>query len=249
MQLLDVATVHQGNGHWMVGWEEMQRACMAQVDVADPCDLTGALTVVGGDADTVKYTIKPFAITATMDMPVSCSAADDEGWLDKAIQSANEMTLTRALYTQMFMEYDNWVGAVGTIESPLSTGNFILADSTVEARNTWLETVAGERPIMHVSPYAAPGLVREGVLQITGSKGEAFSIYGDPVIIGDGYLAEPPVWFSGPIDIYLSAAEVYVGRETKKNQVVYVANQLAAIDIAPCEIVRVGPVPAPSPEG
>lgn len=252
MQLLDVATVHQGNGQWMQGWEAVARGCATSLFFAEPCDSDSQRKIIDPDAESVKYAVTPFGIVATMEFPVNCGASDDESWLSKAIQAENELAITRALYVPVASQAsENWVGAAGVTEVPYGTGTFPLADSTVLARQTWIEQnmASGDsagHPIMHVSPYAAPGMVRDGVLQIAGSKNEAFSIFGDPVVIGDGYLPGPPVWFSGPIDVYISTAEVYGIPNAKANRITWGANQIAAIDIAPCMIVRVGGVtPAP----
>lgn len=249
MQLLDVATVHQGNGQWMQGWEATARACATDLAFADPCESDDQREIINSSDESVKYKVTPFGIVATMEFPVNCASPDDEGWLDKAIQSENELSLTRALYVPVTSgTSENWVGAAGVTEVAYGTGGFPLADSTVKARETWISQVMGGKPdghpIMHVSPYAAPGLVRDGVLAIL-DKGPV-SVFGDPVVIGDGYLEGPPVWFSGPVDVYLSTAQIFGIPSGRNNRVSWGANQIAAIDIAPCMIVRVGGVtPAP----
>lgn len=248
-RLLDVAEVHRGDGQWMMGWEDRALGCAGQMWFNDPCAADGDIAIIG-DPDAprppVTYKVQPFGIVATLEMPVNCYRLDDMAWLEKAVDQENELAVTSALVTEVLtgVEYQNWVGADGVTEV---TGANLVA-GTIDARQTWIKQVMGGdkggQPIMHVSPWAAPDLMNGGIIQVAGNKGEAFSIYGDPVVIGDGYGQKPPVFFTGPLDIYISSVQNMEGPiiNTKNNRASLLVNQMAAIDVAPCTIVRVGPL-------
>jgi hypothetical protein len=120
-----------------------------------------------------------------------------------------------------------------------------LVDGTIAARRLWKQTVTSTdgKPYMHVPPSLAPMLQTGGVLLQTGPE-EVSSIWGEPVIIGDGYeerATTPRVFFTTKPKVRLSGVNssgtLY---DRRLNTTSINLNEFGAVDIAPCSIVRVG---------
>ena len=242
MKLLDVADVQQGvSGSWGRGHDEDSRECAVDLDLVDACDPSYIQTVVAGGNGGV-YSVMPFGILANLQQPVNCWRPDDEAWLQKVLAKGNELALTRALIFQPVADSVNWVGADDVIE--VAASNDLVADLAT-AWTTWHQHVLSEDdPIIHVSPGSVGELVKGGLLMIDKDKG-VISAYGAPVVVGVGYSNDiPPVFVTGKIDIRLSSVELAPGDPvlSRRNWVNIIATQVAEIDLAPCTVVRVGPV-------
>ncbi|MGB8380589.1 MAG: PKD domain-containing protein [Dermatophilaceae bacterium] len=240
MKLLDAATVIHGDGNWMLGWEAEDRTCIVDVRLVDACDPSGGGAVVdGADTNTV-YKVVPFVVEAQMTRSVLCERDDDASWLSQALRDIDEQALGRALVIEPVAGSQTWVGADGVTEVPAPDTADELASATAAARRAWFDHNIGV-PIMHVAPEGVPALVAAGIL-ISVPDGELVSVWGDPVASSPGYTPTPPVFFTGPVTVYLGSASADMYRATRMNNVVNLGLQPAAVDVSPCSIVRLGPL-------
>jgi hypothetical protein len=252
MRLLDVATVKQGTGEWYRGWETDSRACAIAVNLADACDPEQGGVLLDGGGTTI-YTTLPFGIVGELDRPVNCMRDDDESWVNEAIVSVQEYALGRALVVESVAGTEAWIGADAVTEEGTGdpAADIDFADEIAVVRKVWFTKAVNPdgdplgQPIMHVQPSFAPALVRAGVLAITTDG--LVSVWGDQVVVNAGYeyTDNPPVFFSGPITIYLSSVEtggLLVSNRNNKTRVI--ATQIAVVDMDPCAIVRYGPMAA-----
>jgi hypothetical protein len=139
-----------------------------------------------------------------------------------------------------------WVGDAGvqTVTLGVTPTDAALATAVMAGRAQWFASVTSKdgNPVMHVPPSMAPALVRGGVLFGT-PDGEVHSIAGDKVVVGAGYdITTPHVFFTGDVIIRMTDVDDEGGSLYRKrlNEKVDARNMAAAIDIAPCAIVRVG---------
>lgn len=238
MKLLEVAALNPPlqntrDARWELGYNAEARACGVQIDLEEACDtatvpLVGTVTSAAGH-----YKVVPFAIRGFLRRSVMCSRDDDVSWFKAAFTGAMEYAISRALVIQPAAGAQTWIGDTGAQN----------AASVTAARALWFSTVVSTtgNPIMHVPPSLAPGLVTAGVLMITTDG--VHSIFGDPVVIAPGYeKASAQVFFTGDIGVHLSGVDDEGGLlyRPQLNTDVIPFNQIAAIDVAPCSIVRVG---------
>jgi hypothetical protein len=177
---------------------------------------------------------------------VQCVQDSDREWWRTAFGASIEYALTRALVIEPVAGSETWVGAAGvqTVALGASPTDAALATAVMAGRAQWFATVTSRtaKPIMHIPPSMAPALVRGGVLFGT-PDGEVHSIVGDRVVVGDGYdIATPHVFFTGEIIIHLAPVDDEGGPLPipRLNDLTDFKNVIAAIDVAPCGIVRVG---------
>jgi hypothetical protein len=244
MKLLEAAQVNQGSERWTSGYNSTARECGVNLRLTDACEET-SVDLVGTDASEASaYHVNPFSIEAQLNRSVLCERPDDQAWVEKALEANLEYPLSRALVIQPIAETDSWLNHADVQEVALA-GN--TADNyrtaVVAARKLWYESVLSleGQPIFHVPPSIAPILVTAGVLQIDGG-GKAVTIWGEPVVISNGYeMSTPRAFFTGPIKIeYTSVQSNDILRHARMNNSSIVANVLAIVDTPPCAIVRIG---------
>jgi hypothetical protein len=184
-------------------------------------------------------------VEAELRRGVLCERADDQAWVEKALEASLELALSRALVIQPIAGTTSWLGDSGV--ASVALGGSPTADdygaAVMAARQQWINTVVSLEggPIMHVPPSLVLTLVKAGVLQMN-QQGEAATILGDKVVIAPGYdRAGARVFFSGSIKIaYMPIDSNDLLRRVRTNDSVVVANTVAIVDTAPCAIVRVG---------
>lgn len=260
MKLLDAATVVTGTGTWTRGWDSTERGCggvtvyLAECDPAVTADVVGDSTDLGDGSECPVHRVQPFGAVATLVLNTRNEAADDFDWLANALRSGAELPVARGLLVRQGVG-ETWLGnpAVQEIPAPVLTDPAAVAKAVSDARVAYFAKAFGlGDPILHVNPANLLALRDARVVELDPSSGLDRSIWGDPVVISEGYYdipgmtATPPAFFTGPIEITLSE----VNREDivvshRRNRLMYQATLLAAIDTAPCGIVRLGPAPAP----
>lgn len=246
MKLLEVASVNPDDMRWNQGYNATARQCNVQAELADACE-TDTIPLVG-DVDSFgpgSYKVLPFPVQAFLRLPVSCEKGDDESWFREAFEKFQERAITRALVVQPIAGAETWVGDtnVQTVTLAGSATDAQLETAIFAARELWFATVfsASASPILHVPPSLTARLKRIGILEATpeGTK----TITEDRLVIGNGYdVATPHVFWTGEIVVRLSDIEDRDGRvrRARMNDSVIPLDELGAIDVAPCSIVRVG---------
>lgn len=249
MKLLDAANVNPDDRRWMLGDNRSSRACGVQVSLEDPCDPAIIQMVNSNTTRPGSYYVSPFAIRARLTRPVTCAEPDDLSWTLAALNEVTEMALGRALVTQVNDAAESWVGGTGVQNvviagAPTPTAAQ-LGTAISAAREQWFKTVVspGGPPILHVPPKMLIAAEASGAVKVTGPE-EVISIWGQPVVVNPGYdIAAPYIFFTPakPV-IWLSDVDDEGGAVSKAqiNQTDIFANRIAAIDIPPCAIVRVG---------
>lgn len=264
MKLLDAAEVEiKARGGWEQGWNGDPRGCGGvSIYIQDPCEPATTSDVVGTEADenTVDqcaYRVIPFGYVAEMRRNVRMAQEDDGAWLAKALKASSEIPVARGLLVQIGVAGrlgDTWIGnpEATQIAAPALTDQAAVGTAVGAARTAFFSKTIGVQPILHVSSAAATALVQADVVGFSPVDGEAKTIWGDPVVISEGYdpipgmTALPVAFFTGPVKITLSDVnEEDVIQATRLNRVMFQASQIAAIDTLPCAIVRIGPAPAP----
>lgn len=236
MRLLDMAEVHVGDGHWMKGWEAEDRAPGLDIEVFDPC---GALdvSVVDSVGPTSPYRIEPFGVKAGFPRSLMCSQDDDEKWLDKTVKDTLERAIGLAMCVNHSEGTETWIGDDDVVEET-STGT--MSTDVASARATWLANNPGT-PTLHVSDDLLPGLLGAHIIVADPKEGIA-TVWGDPVVNSPGYLTGVAFW-SGPVEIYVSSTDTDMIFNVRNNASRVIGNLIAAIDMSPYQIVRVGAAP------
>lgn len=257
MKLLDAANVNpadqlQGQP-WLSGYYGVARECAVHMEIEDPCPADWAVpgagaTAIVGDVDSRKanYWVQPFPIRSFLRQSVKCEQGDDKDWFLAAVKGHLDYAVSRGLVTQYASNQDVWTGDAGVQTVPIgaATAPGRLA-AVIAARKQWFASVvsAVDAPILHVPPSMAPELVTSGVLAVNGPE-DVHSVWGDRVVISAGYdeAATPRAFFSGEIIVRLTGVDDEGGPlyDRRINDYTLSANQFAAIDLAPCAIVRVG---------
>jgi hypothetical protein len=243
--LLEVATVNPDDGReWRLGYDQTARECNVQVEFAEACD-TNYIALVGDENSfgPGQYKVVPFILEAFLRQGILCQEPDDGAWFRASFEGIAEYAFTRALVIQAVPGTESWIGdnsvqvqtLAGSTDANLETG-------ITAARALWLSTVVTPdgKPIMHVPPSMVYRLVRLGMLLAT-TEGKVYSPMGDKVVVGDGYDANPHVFFTGPIVIRTGPVKVEEDLiHARMNDTTIAGDHLGMIDVAPCSIVVVG---------
>lgn len=258
MKLLDAANVTtRGAGNWERGTDTDTRGCGGVTVYLGDCDPDVAHDVIGDSTDLVGtpdcgYRVIPFPIVATLTRGTRDSRDDDQNWLADALKEASEIPVARGLMIQQG-NTDTWIGndVVEEIPAP-ALGDKPAVQGAVDAgRRLFFRKTFGLKPIFHVNPGNMIALKDAGIISIDPVTGDDRTIWGDPVVISEGYYNidgmtdNPAAFWTGPIDITLSEVKPEdVIQVTRQNRVLHQVTMLAQIDTAPCAMVRIGPAPA-----
>lgn len=246
MKLLEAARVNQDSLNlYGAGYYSDTRECGLQVRLTDACEEESIELIGDENSASGTYYVKPFAVEAELRRGVRCERADDQSWVEKALEASLEYALSRALVIQPIAGTTSWLGDAGvqsvTLPGSPTADNY--GTAVMEARKKWFDSVVSLEggPILHVPPSLVLTLVKAGVLQMN-QDGEAATILGDKVVIAPGYdRTGAAVFFSGQIKIaYMPIDSNDLLRRARTNDSVVVANTVAIVDTAPCAIVRVG---------
>jgi hypothetical protein len=258
VKLLDAAEVKPGTGDWTRGWDTEQRGCGGLSIFLSECDPEVTADVVGDaenlDADeNCGYRVIPFGFVATMVRNTRAARDDDEQWLANTLRDNAEIPVSRGLLVRQGIA-DTWIGNpdVDEVPAPAPGDNDALATAITDARRLFFGKTFGLQPILHTNPTSAIRLRKAGVIELDPANGEDRTPWGDPVVISAGYYdipglsPVPPAFFTGPIEITLSDVNAEdIVRSVRRNKVMYQTTMMAAIDTAPCAMVRIGAAPGP----
>jgi hypothetical protein len=262
VKLLDAAEVlPRGTGDgWSQGWDGDSRVCSGIHVYLSECDPAVTADVLGTEADIETdcgYRVIPFGIVAELDRKTIMARDDDADWLRKSLQDSAELPVSRGLLVRQGWGSalgDTWLGNpnVASVPAPTLTDLDAVAASVSESRRIFFQKTIGIQPILHVNPAQAVRLKKAGVVDLDPVNGENRTAWGDPVVISEGYYdipdltATPMAFWTGPIQITLSDVnKEEVIRAVRQNRERYQVTMLAAIDTAPCAMVRIGAAPAP----
>jgi hypothetical protein len=256
MKLLDAANVNPQDAHagrWLDGYHGVSRECAVHIEVEDPCPPDwevpeGNATELVGDVDSRKanYLVRPFPIRSFLRQSVSCQQDDDAAWFQAAVKAHLDYVVSQGLVRQFASDQETWVGDSGVQSVAIGTATAAgrLA-AVIAGRKLWFSTVVSraEAPLLHVPPSLAPELVTSGVLAVNGPE-DVHSVWGDKVVISAGYdeATTPHAFFTGEVIVRLGTPSDEGGGvyDRRINNYTLSANQWAAIDLAPCAIVRIG---------
>lgn len=262
MKLLDAAEVETRGGDWSLGWDGEVRGCGGTTVWLSECDPDVVGDVVGDSSDLLGdtecgYRVIPFGIIATLARNTRNAREDDATWLARALREGSEIPVARGLLLQQgrgTVLGDTWLGNpdVDEVTAPAMGDAAAVRAAVSEARRMFFRKTFGMTPLLHVNPDNALDLKAAGVIQLDPVTGDDRSVWGDPVVISEGYYdvagmtANPAAFFTGPIKITLSEVNAEdVATASRQNRVLQEVTRLAAIDTPPCAIVRIGPAPTP----
>lgn len=224
-------------------WNVSARECGVQMLITEACDPTPEeISLVGDDTTTPgEFKVVSFPILGLFRRGRFCELPDDLDWFDAAFEGNLELAATWALTVEHAAGSTSWTNGTGvqTVSLAGSPTDVQRVAAIEEGRRLWLKTVSTPQkkqgPIMHVPPVLAPMLKVQGVLDNADRN-----IWGDRVVIGDGYDEHPQVFWTGPITIYLGHRTTEATPKVRTNDELTSADQVMAIAIPPCSIVRVG---------
>lgn len=230
MRLLEYAEVVIGNGHWMKGWQTEDRMEGLSVETFDVCGVATKVVVAGGGVN--RYEVRPFGIKAGFPRSLMCTQEDDEAKLREATKAATEPGVGVALCYEAAEGNDTWIGDNGVwTAADIATG-----------RQVWLDHNVG-RPALHLADDMVLAAVNDPANRVVLPVGDEFrTIWGDPVVNSPGYLPGAVFW-TGPITVYLSTVDTDLLYNARNNDARVVANVVAAVDMPPGQVVRIGAVP------
>lgn len=222
-------------------WNLSTRECGVQILITEVCDSTPEEIALVGDDDSApgEFKVVSFPILGLFRRGRFCEQDDDMDWFDDAFEANLELAATWALTVEHAAGSTSWTNGAGVQTVALAaTPTDAQVVAAVEAgRRQWVKSVStrDKRPIMHVPPQLAPMLKVQGVLDNADKN-----IWGDRVVIGDGYDEHPQVFWTGPINIYLGERTTEQTPKARTNDELTTADQVMAIAVPPCSIVRVG---------
>jgi hypothetical protein len=260
VNLFDAATVKTGTGDWHLGWDGDSRVCGNFAMYLSECDPDTIADVIGSQEDTEAatdcgYRVIPYGLIAEFTRNVRSERDDDPDWLRESFMESAEIGVARGLLVRQgrgAARSDVWLGNPDVEGLPgvdLADANATAA-AVSEGRRRFFGKTFGIKPILHVNPTNAIALKKAGVVELDPVNGEDRTAWGDPVVMSNGYYdipdltAVPSTFWTGPLDITLSEIKPEdVVRAARRNQVLFQASMLAAIDTDPCAMVRIGPAP------
>jgi len=228
MRLLEYATVVVGNGHWMKGWQEQDRMSALDIKVFDPCGVGDVPLIESEGADL--YDIRPFGIKAGIHRSLTCSEDDDQKWLREITKLAAEPGVGLAACIEAAAGNDTWIG----------DGNVNEAATIQAGRVLWKTHNVGP-PALHLADDKVVTALTSHEILAVGDQ--MVTAWGDPVVNSPGYKQGAAFW-TGPIIVYLSDIDTDMLYNVRNNDGRVIANLVAALDMPPNQIIRIGAVPA-----
>ena len=260
MKLLDAAEVNtRAPGNWERGEDVDARECGTTIWL-EHCDPAAGGNVIGDRDDLAQevcpYYAETFGISASITRNSRMMNEDDASWLERVLKENSEIAVARSLLVRQGAS-DVWLGHedVGSVANPGLGDPVAFGDAVNAARKLYFQR-AVPPPLMHVAPGAATRLKSAGVIDVDPKSGEAYSIWGDPVVISEGYYDVdglsnvPPVFFTAPITITMSAVnqeDTTWEARNRTNQHMLQVTRLARVETPPCAMVRVGAAPSVTP--
>jgi hypothetical protein len=261
VKMLDAAEVQtKASGGWERGWDGDTRPCGGMhvyLSDCDPAVNSDVIGVEGTNPDHCAYRVVPFGIVADMTRSTRMAQEDDAQWLARALNEAAEIPVSRGLLVRQGMGSalgDTWLGnvLVEEVAAPDLTDANATAATISEGRRIFFQKTLGLQPILHVNPTNAVALRKAGVVELDPQNGEDRTVWGDTVVISEGYYdipdltAVPVAFWTGPIKVTKSeVATEDVVRAIRQNLSMNQVTMVAAIDTLPCAMVRIGAAPAP----
>lgn len=240
MKLLDVATVERGV-QIRDAYNLPARECGVELRITEFCDTTPEDTALIGTDTSLpgEFKVASFPLQGFLRRGVLCAQPDDQAWFGRAFDQKLEFALTWALVVQHAAGAESWSNGAGTQQTALAgTSDVQLRDAVAIARRQWMKSVMtddAKGPILHVPPRYAAALKTQGVLESVDK-----SIYGDRVVIGDGYDEHPNIFYSGAIKIRLGEKIQDHVPVPRINNEINVIDLGVEIVVPPCSIVRAG---------
>lgn len=253
MRLLEAANVNPPagsggprDGRWFLGYSNAARQCAMHMETEDPCGGEANGAIIGDVTDRKgDYWVQPVNVRSFLRQSVSCEQPDDKDFFRQAVAAKLEYVAARYLVVELAPAVQTWIGDAG-VQSVALAGNTAAQYRTAvaEAYDLWHSTVADvhSEPVLHVPPALVPDLEAANILAVTGPR-EISSVYSPKVVASPGYdTATPKVFFTGEVVVRISGIDEEGGPlyEARLNNVTISANQVLAVDVAPCSIVRVG---------
>ena len=250
MDLLDFATVNPGGVRFGQGYNASDRSCavtaqFTELCPADPDDIT-VIEVVDGADTPGTHAVKPFPIEAFLTRSTMCEQMDDAAWLEKAIRTVTERTVGRALVIEAVTGSETWINGTG-VQSVTLAGSTVAnkAAGVIDGRKKWFDTVVDpdvSGPGLHVPPEHLPDLVTGSVVVVDAATKEISTVWGDPVVVNAGYSRTGSnMFWTGSIGIHLDDPDgLGPNRIARQNTVEFRLHRMAAIDLVPCSVVRIG---------
>ncbi len=226
---------------WTRGYDLDSRQCAATLSLIDADCLPEIGADLIGGPDSADHFPEPVrvgmasAIIARLTRPVSCARPDDADWLATAMASrAMRERLAGVLL----------INAVAASDAPeIAVIGSDVADAVRAARSLWVRSVAGSRPVLHVTGRAACALIRSGDLKRHKLTGEIISAFGDRVILSTGYeLGDGTVlafYTAETVTVRLDHAQVTTVNKARGNLVMQISEGLGSAGIVPCAVVKV----------
>lgn len=240
MKLLDVTNVvHEDVVR--DSWNVSSRECGVQMLISEVCDPTPEEISILGDDNTIpgEFKVVSFPILGFFRRGRFCEQADDLDWFDDVFEANLELVATWALTVEHAAGSTSWTNGTGvqTVSLAGSPTAAQRVDAIAAGRRQWFKSVStrDKNPILHVPPSLAPMLKVNGVLE-----NDDKTIWGDRVVTGAGYDEHPQAFWTGPITIHLGKRTSEQTPKVRTNDELTTGDQVMAIVVPPCTIVRVG---------
>lgn len=254
MRLLDVANVNPrpgsrapADGRWAQGYNTSARSCSVQMEIEDPCGGEANGVIVGDITDAKAcYFVQPFPVRSFLRMSTKREQPDDKDWFGDAARAKLEYVAGKALVTQVFPTAVTWIGDAGVQSVALAgTSAAQYRTAVADAFDLWQSTVVDPigDPLLHVPPRLVPDLIAANILTATSPTDLAAPGFTPKVVSSPGYDANAKIFFTGEVIVRMSDVDDEGGPlyTARINNLTFAQNQVMAIDVPPCSIVRVGP--------
>lgn len=222
-------------------WNVSARECGVQILISQTCsDTPTEIALIGDDTSAPgEFKAVSFPVLGFFRRGRFCEQPDDLDWFDDVFETNLELVATWALTVDHAAGSDSWTNGTGvqTVSLAATPTDAQQVAAIEEGRRLWLKTVStrDKSPIMHVPPKLAPMLKVQGVLDNADRN-----IWGDRVVIGQGYDEHPQVFWTGPIGVHIGARTTEATPKARTNDELTASDQMMALVIPPCSIVRVG---------
>jgi hypothetical protein len=245
MKLLDAATVENGDGNWVSGYEIGADQCGLVSAVSDTCN-PSSYVVIGGSEDGTPLALRvtPFAVLVRMNERTTfCSWQEIAAQLDGLINVEKEKAAGHALWFGSDAgegpsapdpnprQGETWLGNAAV--TSVAAGSDDTA-SLADALAAFYAKTVGVEPVIHLGTSAA--------LRMAWIDKDSIRGIDAPVVINPGYDPDG-IAITGPVRIRFGNVQKLDGVNTSVNRVSADANVLGAIEFDPCAAVVVGPLP------
>lgn len=229
MQLLDVADVERGDGHWSAGYQFDAIGCVLYSVVSANCAPVRNL-LTGNDDETATSSGRdayPFAVITSFRGRAMCSDGQEPKIVEDALEAETEKAVGKFLFDGNGGDADVFLnGPDGAVQSVDPTDPVTAIASVLDKFWSIATGIEQKDTILHLgiqSALAAKNLIDDGIVYGTDVK----------VSVSPGYPKDA-IAVTGPVTIKIGSNQVVSVPNTAVNDLNNEAIRLVSVEYDPC---------------